>query len=67
MKYDKVLYLIELGNSETLLEIEQFCLDQKSSFSPSSTVLFLGCHLFGGASELNAIESIEGLLRVCWD
>ena len=50
---------VELGDSELLLEIEQFCSDQKNSFSPSSTVLFLGCSLFSGASKLNEIIYIE--------
>ena len=57
MKY--VTSAVKLGDSELLLEIEQFCSDEKISFSPSSTVLFLGCSLFNRALKLNEIIYIE--------
>ena len=50
---------VELGDSELLLEIEQFCSDQNISFSQSSTALFLGCSLFNRALKLNEIIYIE--------
>jgi hypothetical protein len=46
MKYGIVLCLVGLGNSVTLLEIEQFCSDQK-------------VHLFSGTLKLNEIIYIE--------
>ena len=46
MKYGIVLCLVELGNSVTLLEIEQFCSDQK-------------VHSFSGTLKLNEIIYIE--------
>ena len=50
---------VELGDSELLLEIEQFCSVPKIPLPPISTALFLDCSLFSGASKQNEIIYIE--------